>query len=280
MRLNIFLFTAILSAITFTSNAQSPGYMGKKFIAKVELLTTPTFYKKNDINDYEIYEDAGSIKPIGFSITPSIGIEYVLGKGVAAGIALRTSSLKMPMHIYIEETYLDERIDEYVSVGYLGEVKLKSNMTSMYFKFYPHQKRGAIAPLGRFHQLEYIFGHTTYTNGKSKITDPTDPTIYNNGTGTRNYILYEDVSDLGFEEKIPFQMLKYAYGFETVIKDKIPLEMSLQFAFSVTDYISELTGNGIYGNSEGENEFIIDVSSRLSRSLNLTFNIGLGYLVF
>jgi hypothetical protein len=47
-----------LSVITFTSNAQTPGYMGKKFIAKVELLTTPTFYKLNDINEYETYEDA------------------------------------------------------------------------------------------------------------------------------------------------------------------------------------------------------------------------------
>ena len=50
MRLKIILVTAILSVITFTSKAQSPGYMGKKFIVKVELLTTPTFYKLNDIN--------------------------------------------------------------------------------------------------------------------------------------------------------------------------------------------------------------------------------------
>jgi hypothetical protein len=78
MRLNIFLLTTILSVITFTSNAQTPGYMGKKFIAKVELLTTPTFYKLNDINEYEIYEDVTSINGFGFSVTPSIGIEYVI----------------------------------------------------------------------------------------------------------------------------------------------------------------------------------------------------------
>jgi hypothetical protein len=57
MRLYTLLLIAILSVITFTSNAQTPGYMGKKFIAKVELLTTPTFYKLNDINEYEKYED-------------------------------------------------------------------------------------------------------------------------------------------------------------------------------------------------------------------------------
>jgi hypothetical protein len=68
MRLNIILLTAILSVITFTSNAQTPGYMGKKFIAKVELLTTPTFYKLNDINEYETYEDVTSINGFGFSV--------------------------------------------------------------------------------------------------------------------------------------------------------------------------------------------------------------------
>jgi hypothetical protein len=38
------------------------------------------------------------------------------------------------------------------------------------------------------------------------------------------------LSELSFEEKIPIQMLKYAYGYETIIKDKIPIEMSMQIA--------------------------------------------------
>jgi hypothetical protein len=50
-------------------------------------------------------------------------------------------------------------------------------------------------------------------------------------------------------------MLKYAYGFETIIKDKIPIEMSMQLAFSVAEYFAELTGNGVYGNTEGEIAF-------------------------
>jgi hypothetical protein len=52
----------------------------------------------------------------------------------------------------------------------------------------------------------------------------------------QNYILYDDnISELEFEEKIPIQMLKYAYGYETIIKDKIPIEMSMQLAFSVAE---------------------------------------------
>jgi hypothetical protein len=42
-------------------------------------------------------------------------------------------------------------------------------------------------------------------------------------------------------------MLKYAYGYETIIKDKIPIEMSMQLAFSVAEYFAEFTGNGVYG---------------------------------
>lgn len=280
MRFNIFLLTAILSVITFTSKAQSPGYMGKKFIAKVELLTTPTFYKRNDINGYEKYEDVTSINGFGFSVTPSIGIEYVIGKGASAGIAFRTSSLKMPMNFYIQEEFYDEDVEEYFTIGYLGETKLKSKMTSIYFKFYPHEKRGSIAPIGRFHQLEFLFGGTTYENGEVIITDPLDPDANLDSPGYLNYILYDDVSELAFEEKIPIQMLKYAYGFETVIKDKIPVEMSMQLAFSVAEYFAEFTGNGVYGQTEGEDEFYNDLNNRFSRSLNLTFNIGLGYLVF
>jgi hypothetical protein len=55
------------------------------------------------------------------------------------------------------------------------------------------------------------------------------------------------LSELEFEEKIPIQMLKYAYGYETIIKDKIPIEMSMQFA-SVLQNPSELTGNVVSGN--------------------------------
>jgi len=280
MRLNIFLLTTILSVITFTSNAQTPGYMGKKFIAKVELLTTPTFYELNDINGYAMYEDVTSIKGFGFSVTPSIGVEYVIGKGTSAGIAFRTNSLKMPMNFYIQEDYYNDDIGGYLTLGYLGETKLKSKMTSIYFKFYPHQKRGSIAPMGRFHQLEFMFGGTTYENGEVVITDPSDPAANLDPSNYLNYILYDNISELEFEEKIPIQMLKYAYGYETIIKDKIPIEMSMQIAFSVAESFAELTGNVVSYESYGEFLFYENLNDRFSRSLNITFNIGLGYLVF
>lgn len=56
--------------------------------------------------------------------------------------------------------------------------------------------------------------------------------------------------------------------------------MSMQLAFSVAEYFAEFTGNGVYGKTEGEIAFYDDLNNRFSRSLNLTFNIGLGYLVF
>lgn len=281
MRLKIILVTAILSVITFTSKAQSPGYMGKKFIVKVELLTTPTFYKLNDINGYETYENVTSINGFGFSFTPSVGIEYVIGKGASAGIALRTSSLKMPMNYYELGSGYDEELEEYYTLGFVGETKLKTKMTSIYLKFYPHKKRGSIAPLGRFHQFELIVGGTTYQNGEVIITNQTDPNAQLVGAGDyQNYILYDDINELSFEEKIPIQMLKYAYGYETIIKDKIPIEMSMQIAFSVAKSFAELTGNVVSYKSYGEFLFYENLNDRFSRSLNITFNIGLGYLVF
>jgi hypothetical protein len=40
--------------------------------------------------------------------------------------------------------------------------------------------------LGRFHQLEFIFGGTTYQNGKVSVTDPTDPAAQ---LGTLDYLI-------------------------------------------------------------------------------------------
>jgi hypothetical protein len=73
-------------------------------------------------------------------------------------------------------------------------------------------------------------------------------------------------------------MLKYAYGYETIIKDKIPLEMSMQFAASVSESWNLQVIN-LNGNTESEINFY-EIECRFSRSLNFTINIGLGYLVF
>jgi|JI6StandDraft_1071083.scaffolds.fasta_scaffold72107_2 hypothetical protein len=280
MRIYTLLLIAMLSIITCATYAQTPGYMGKRFIAKIELLTTPTFYKLNDINEYEKYEDITSINAIGLSVTPSIGIEYVLSKGVSAGVALRANSLKMPMNFYIKDEYYDYDISEYFISGYLGEVKLKSKMTSLYFKFHPHQKRGSIAPIGRYHQLEFIFGGTTFVTGKTVLTDPSDPAAQLETLDEFNYTLYDDVSEMEYEDRMPIQMLKYAFGYETVLKDKIPLEMSMQFAASISEGIYGFTGNKPQGITESEINFYNEIESRFNRSMNLTINIGLGYLVF
>lgn len=262
----LFLITFLLFFM-FSSFGQTPGFAGKRFSINGGLGLGPAIYSW--MYDADLNENISTLPNIGLNVTPEIGVEYALSKGVMVGGSLKFNKLNMPM------TYFEDTASGFGSFdfhGFYGETKVKSNYWSVYFKFYKYEKKGAIAPIGRFHQLEFIKGSSTVENGEAIASTEADFNNYLSNEYNDLYYFVEDVTNLGFNEPVKQMYLKYAYGYETVLFDKIAATMSLQFSAPLHDlFTNEYSPEG---------QFKDAIEYRGWGALGLSMNFGIGYLVF
>lgn len=273
MRVSQYIIIMLLLTLSTVAVAQIPGYGGKRFSVNAGMGITPAFY--NWVYDNKDYEGISSLPGIGLNVTPQIGAEFVLTKGAMIGGSLMMNSLNKPID-YFEDSL--NGYSDYDAHGYFGETKVKSKYWSVYFKFYRYEKRGVIAPIGRFHQLEFIKGSSTVENGDVVVTNYADLIQY---LENDNYAYYDsfymksDVSQLGFTNPIKQIYLKYAYGYETVLFDKLATTLSVQVSYPFSQFITSDDNN-----SYEHERFESVIRDRAWGALGFSMNLGIGYFVF
>ncbi len=275
------LSTTFLIGVILSAFGQVPGYAGKRFSVHAGMGINPALYEMYyDNNDFE---PITSIPAVGLNVTPAFSAEYALSKGVIVGSGFMANLLNNTLTFFPDSRggYVD-----YTIHGYLGETKVNSKFWNVYFKFYRYQKNGSIAPIGRFHQFEFIRAWSKLKNGDVVLTnadiDAVDKYL---GYASDNYYgfdpmfvdldMLDDVTKIGLTDPVKDIYLKYAYGFETVLNDKIAVTMSAQAAYR----LSKLMGEDLdYGSPEYI--YVNEIQNRAFGAFSFSMNFGIGYFLF
>lgn len=242
------ILSICLLAAGFTAGAQNPGYLGKHL--NVYAMMDPSFawrYFDEEVDYYiEYYYFPATVdKQYGMEVTPGLGIEYTLGKTVTAGVSMRFLANKTPLTLL-----MNANLDEIAPPAYVGETNVKGTYTGFYLKFYSFRRDGFIAPVGKYHQFEFITGKSHFETLEGGVTNGyTQPDVsYMFYDIPGNYDFYDldftnAVEDLQYEP-VRSNFLRYAYGAETVLFNKVPLDYSMFLTLPITrlsldDYYDE-----------------------------------------
>ncbi|MBL3657865.1 hypothetical protein [Fulvivirga sediminis] len=148
---SIFLTTALLLSVTFFSEAQVPGFMGKRASFSLNLNPTPALINQNENNViiFNIDENSRSTKQnyLAFNYRPQVSFDYLVGKNLSLGIdykLLTTGTTRA----YEEEP---EKENDYEHLH--NDDVLKGSSLGLHIKYFLHKKSGSIAPIGYYQTL-------------------------------------------------------------------------------------------------------------------------------
>ncbi len=279
MRFRCVSLLYLVFAVSSVVNAQVPGFAGKRFSVHAGMGINPALYDLYyDNNDFGLIS---SIPAAGLNVTPALSAEYALSKGVIVGSGFMANSLNNTLSFFP-----DTREGFFNTIhGYCGETKVNSKFWNVYFKFYRYQKNGSIAPIGRFHQFEFIRGWSKLKNGDVVLTNA-DIDVLDKYLGYASDFYYfdpmvmgldmlDDVTNIGLTDPVKDIYFKYAYGFETVLNGKIAITMSAQAAYPLSKLMEE---DILYGSPEWI--YDTEIRTRAFGALSFSMNFGIGFFLF
>jgi hypothetical protein len=277
MKIQRLFFTLLVVMVFHNAYSQSPGYLGKHFSVNMNLIANPALYS---LNYFSNYYDAVSDMP-GFSInaTPSIGIEYVLGYSAVMGLNYKFNKLPHPLTLIIESKQ-PLFGDEYY-VYYFGNGTVKNQYLELNLKIF-NNNRGAIAPIGRYHQIAGIIGVGTFVEGDNIISSETDFVTLGgyeaSGAGPyTDFILSPSIEGLEVDTEVIQGFFTYTYGQKTVLYNKIPVDIGIQVVLPFNFFV----GGDLFGLLENEDlTYEGTVKKRSAGGLRIAANFGIGYFLF
>ncbi|MBX7050049.1 MAG: hypothetical protein K1X40_12815 [Chitinophagales bacterium] len=223
-------------AISASAIAQVPGYMGKRLQIYASVEPTFDFRYITDGLDYYLQQPEVTIPTeygnYGIGVTPGVGIEYTLNNTFVMGADVKWKQAKAQLHMYYNTASNPD-----IPYGYLGEGKISGMLTGFYFKIYSHRKHGYIAPIGRYHQFEILTGKFSMQESGYSSTDfyAVDYQEYYSNLSLQASELtpVASLSQLNFDpHRISY--LRYVFGGETVLFDKVPADIGIQFAMPLS----------------------------------------------
>ena len=186
------------SLLTFISNSQTPGYLGKKVILSGQVSGMPL-----------VGYLAGNDSPIDLNLRYAVKTEFVLLKNLSLGLRLE----KMEDIIYIRnwstaaQLPIEMLIDPPMYYGgWSEEYEFPANYSVLsygtFLRLYNHINFGSIAPLGRYYNLEFQVNRVNvyddgryHNNGQRYIHNLTTQTLIV-GTGIQNIFFNHLTTDL------------------------------------------------------------------------------------
>jgi len=247
------------------ANAQVPGYMGKHMSIHVGAALSPS------LNEEYIYDDddeLSSVNQYGLNKRLSVAAEYTLSKVVSAGFSFQHLPTNIPYAYYSVE--LPENPSEIRFASYFGDLDLKANFGSLFFKFYSFQNKGSIAPIGKYHKLEIAYGFAKASTGTN--FDAGESLGYHDGW---YYIPLQNFDDLNYQLDEPIFVFMYSFGSETVYFNKLIGDFNVQIGF-----VPDGAAFGKDNSGGSQEEFDDDVIGRISCAYFFNVNFGIGYFVF
>ncbi|MCC6727534.1 MAG: hypothetical protein IT258_23720 [Saprospiraceae bacterium] len=241
-----------------TANAQAPGYLGKRFYAKIEGMASlsfgPTSKNNGASQTYYDYESGG----FGADTRYGLSAGYAISRHQA--LAFSVSHLKTGLlceNLYFERDFFYQLKGNTLSLGYL------------WFK----TEKGAIAPYGTYGGLHL---QKSFLNGKF------DNTI--NGTTQSP----TNPKAAAIDPKTTYWSVGLEFGHNAIIKDKIVLNYAfhvnlplLKLPFLV-NWMDDISNANREGSLEEQNKSGFETSAKERMITHNLFGVklGIGLLAF
>lgn len=269
------IFLSIFALVAKAMLAQSPGYMGKHF--QVYAALEPTFQIRPMEHEWEYYLDNYPVTTeygkFGVGVNPAFGIEATLNKTFVAGVDIRFASSKAPIHMYYNET-----LDEDSPPAYFGEAKFKGMFTGFYMKIYSHRKHGFLAPIGRYHQFEFITGkgHMEASGYSTLDYYDLEYQMYYDEYNASDFTPQTSIEPL---QRDPFKMgtIRYTFGSETVLFNNFPTDFGIQVTLPPSFWNQVYSD---YSAPRGLLDYNYQVQQSMFASTFVGFTMRFGYFVF
>lgn len=269
-----YILGSLFVLLASVSWSQNPGYLGKHFNAY--FLLEPSFALRSDL-EYAYSPTQDYVGQYGLEITPGFGAEYTVSKSVTMGLNFRFVSNKVMVN-----TYYNTFESSIHPPTYIGETLAKAMMTGIYAKFYSFNKRGFIAPVGKYHQLEILFGRShlaTYDNltpNSDAMISDYDVYYIGNEYYLEDVVLKPTIEELGFDDKLMNIALRYTYGVETILFDKVPVEYGMYLGLPIT----YLQNRDYFGSETSQLNYDATNYSGIGSTMFLGLDFKVGFLAF
>lgn len=243
--------------------SQVPGYMGKKFAVYYEPAISPAFYNSND-ESYQLND-----QNYGINFRNDFSADFTISRSKAIGISYKILHSKMINKVY--ELPIPENEYEIEYARYDGDVNLSTAMLGVYVKFFSFDKKGSIAPIGKYQKVELLVGKIKGTTGETHYYEPLNE--------FSDYLYLLNFEDLNFQKDAAFLGAIWSFaGVQTLFFDRLFITNNIQFGLlSCLDY--RYIPFGI-SDSEFEQEYIDDAGYRVGGACFLNLSIGFGFLAF
>ena len=250
---------------------QVPGYIGKRLAVFAEFGLSPAFNNSYNILDYY---DRSSVSNFGINFRPGIGLDFTVSKVVTLGVTFKHLNTHIPMNYYSISLPENPELLEYAS--YFGDVDISANFGSFYFKLYPFQRKGSIAPIGKYHKFEFVYGFASAKTGGFVETNHNEyinvESQQYSGFVNSNSLVLTNFEDLNYQYAGPLAFLIYAFGAETIIFDKVTADYNLQLGLPLTGYLSYINEDDVYIT-------YTDIDERVQNTFYFGVNMSFGYFI-
>jgi hypothetical protein len=243
-----------LLAISFSSNAQVSGYLGKRFTAGYDNYFFVTFAGPTNNNSNRTTSSVISL--LGINTVHCVNFEYVIKNRTAICFTLQ--------HF---KTGVDYRIHgHYDRAYYTGDMKqpasLNSNNIGVGFKFF---RKGYVAPVGKYIKIEFLllFYKLKYNKDSFELKQNNDFIKVPEGTGEYDFSNYS---------------VSCTFGKQRILGNKIVLDYGIRIGLK-PGFAFFYMQDGNEGNPT-KGTWNYDAQYRVLRQQFFNFHLGLGFLVF
>jgi hypothetical protein len=264
------IISFLIAALSLSSVAQVPGYLGKRFSIGYSNYFSPRMSVL--VKGLGLIDDRMSTEHL-FNSTHCLDMDYILTTKVSlclSGQFSKTDLFKVGSQFSMHES------GTYYNVQYSPRPKedmgLNTVNISLGFKFF---KERYLNPFGRYRKLELIILMSMIQmDEKGFLYQPSD---YKNGTPLTSYMLSSGA------DKFNSLVLAYTLGKQRIFFDKMILDWGIRFGFNfsyVFSVMNPITAGGGLSDNSIENELRNQGNMRIWGAQTVNAHIGLRFLAF
>jgi hypothetical protein len=259
--IKIIFVLAFISFASINSNAQAPGYLGKRLIVNYDLYTFPAIFNPNN---------RGNDGVTSLNFRNEISLDYVIGLHQSIGLSFHTTKTKFDLDRTFN--YETDKSGSTIDINYKGCV---GNISAYAFGLHTHLYFDQyIAPLGTYFKPEilYIRLKPSYDTNVAyeKMVDHVGQKLTN----------YPNLDNQGLYSTIA---IGATIGTHYIFYDRLVVNVGFQFGWAFGGKkMNELMGaDNITNKSLNESNYIpVSAKSRLMSQYFINVNAGVGFLIF
>lgn len=238
-------------AFSVSSSGQAPGYMGKRFMASFDLMSSivvrgPTAQNKGASPHY-LFQNGTTTTEASFALNLNyrINASYIFANNFAVGLNTSFAKTGLCLKYAHQGSATTNAYDHFYTLNY-NTIGIDITRSSY------------LAPIGLYGKLG--FGLVTGKGVESNLNVLTDPS-FNPAS------IYTSIK--------PFPYIQLGLGWKNVLFDRIILDFGFDAAFAT---IKKVYRN--FSSNEFQEHYYLASRARIARHLMINVKVGLGFLIF